>query len=229
MDPLFKVEVITQTPNPQQLMYAAKHQCYCDYPVTESRDRWPGETACGQIAVKRLLEGGREHEILEHPQITLSCHYFPYSVLERVRRYLAGVSFTAQSTAYTKLLPGGFEDNREVIEKLLYLRPVGDYHDLQGKKYTYTQTDREGDLITCYNIIWRYIEKMEKGYAEEHAAGGLPFDHRFHFVMSLNVKTLLNLMDLGSKAHLEVQQLCELVWPHFELWVPEIAAWYKAE
>jgi len=37
-------------------------------------------------------------------------------------------------------------------------------------------------------------------------------------------------LDLRSKrdAQLEIQQLCDLLWPHLEAWAPEIAAWYAA-
>jgi thymidylate synthase (FAD) len=65
--------------------------------------------------------------------------------------------------------------------------------------------------------------------SEEHARGKLPFDYRQHFVVSLNLRTLLHFLDLRFKkdAQLEIQKLCELMWPHVELWVPEVAAWYK--
>jgi thymidylate synthase (FAD) len=57
----------------------------------------------------------------------------------------------------------------------------------------------------------------------------LPFDYRQHWVMSFNLRSLMHLLDLRAKAdaQLECQWLCELIWPHFEAWVPEIADWYR--
>lgn len=61
MDPFFKVEVINATPNPQQTIYAAMHQDYSENFVWDERDHFPSEEKCGEIAVKRLLAGGRGH------------------------------------------------------------------------------------------------------------------------------------------------------------------------
>ena len=62
-----------------------------------------------------------------------------------------------------------------------------------------------------------------------HARSLIAFDVRQHWVMSANVRSLMHLMDLRAKddAQLECQQLCDLIFPHFEAWVPAIAAWYK--
>jgi thymidylate synthase (FAD) len=47
-------------------------------------------------------------------------------------------------------------------------------------------------------------------------------------VVSFNLRSLLHFMDLRAKrdAQLEIQQLCDLMWPHLESWAPEIASWY---
>jgi len=39
----------------------------------------------------------------------------------------------------------------------------------------------------------------------------------------------MHLLDLRWKAdaQLECQQLCELIWPHFAAWVPNVAQWYE--
>lgn len=57
----FRVEVISQTPNPQQTIYAALHQDYSEDFVFDDLDKFPSEQACGEIAVKRLLAGNRGH------------------------------------------------------------------------------------------------------------------------------------------------------------------------
>lgn len=115
------------------------------------------------------------------------------------------------------------------IEEVFYLRPVGEYHDRQGKRYDYTQSMREADLEACAKTADIYLAKMEMGFAEEHARGILPFDYRQHFIVSFSLRALLHFLDLRAKkdAQHEIRQLCDLLWPHLEAWTPEIASWYK--
>ena len=114
------------------------------------------------------------------------------------------------------------------IEDVFYLRPAGEYTDRFGKKYPYTEAQRQQDLEWCLIAAQRYKVNIEQGMAEEHARGILPFDYRQHFVVSFNVRSLMHFLDLRSKkdAQLEIQKLCDLMWPHFQNWVPEIAEWY---
>jgi thymidylate synthase (FAD) len=120
------------------------------------------------------------------------------------------------------------EGKRE-IEDVFYLRPVGSYTDRQGKRYDYTQAQRDRDLAWCLEAAKRYQQLIAEGAAEEHARGIIPFDVRQHWVMSLNVRSLMHLLDMRWKkdAQLECQKLCDLIWPHFQAWVPEIAEWYS--
>lgn len=115
------------------------------------------------------------------------------------------------------------------VEEVFYLRPVGDYSDRQGKKYTYTEELRQQDVAWCLDACERYKTRIEQGFSEEHARGLIPFDVRQHWVMSANVRSLMHLLDLRWKAdaQLEAQKLCEVIWPHFQVWVPAIATWYE--
>ncbi|MDJ1184902.1 FAD-dependent thymidylate synthase [Roseofilum casamattae] len=115
------------------------------------------------------------------------------------------------------------------IEEVFYLRPVGDYSNRQGKHYTYTEEMRNADLEWCLQGAKRYAEMIENGVSEEHARGIIAFDVRQHFVVSLNARSLMHLLDLRYKldAQLECQKLCEHIFPHFERWIPEIAQWYS--
>jgi len=61
MDRFFKVEVLSQTPNPQQAIYAAMHQDYAENFVWDERDRFPDEAEAGEVIVKHLLAGNRGH------------------------------------------------------------------------------------------------------------------------------------------------------------------------
>ncbi len=224
-----RVEVISQTPNPQQTIYAAMHQDYSENFVVDERETWPDEAQAGEVVVKHLLAGERGHYgPLEHPQIVLNCGYFPHSVMQQARTHRVGISFDVQSSRYTgKRVVESATGERE-IEDIFYLRPVGDYRDRQGKRYHYSAEQRQRDLDWCIEAAKRYAADLEAGWSEEHARGKLPFDYRQHFVMSLNVRSFMHFLDLRSKkdAQLEIQRLCDLMWPHFQAWVPAIAQWY---
>lgn len=235
MDKYFRVEVISKTPNPQQNIYAAMHQDYAEDFVFDQQ--YPSEEQCGEIIVKNLLAGNRGHfGCLEHPQIVLNCGWFPHSTMQQIRTHRVGVSFDVQSFRYTgKRITDTVSDailGKNIVEAfdpIFYLRPVGEYTDRQGKKYYYTEGERLSDFEVIASLAQLYAQKIALGYSEEHARGLIPFDVRQHWVMSANVRSLMHLLDLRwkSDAQLECQQLCDLIWPHFENWVPAIARWYS--
>ena len=232
MDPLFRVEVLNATLQPQTTIWAALHQDYSENFVFD--EKTPPEDEAGRIAVKRLLAGERGHYgPLEHAQIVLNVGWFPHSVMQQARTHRIGCSFDVQSLRYTgnRICRAADIGTAEALEEVFYLRPVGSYHDRQGKKYDYTEKDRQADLDHCSAAAWRYRQLVEdKGYAEEHARGILLFDVRQHFVVSFSLRALLHFLDLRAKADAqqEIRWLCDLMWPHLEVWAPEIAAWYGA-
>ncbi|MBD2136118.1 FAD-dependent thymidylate synthase [Anabaena sp. FACHB-1237] len=120
-------------------------------------------------------------------------------------------------------------EGKKDIEDVFYLRPVGYYADRQGKKYYYSPEKRTADLQWCLEAVKQYKADFESGMSEEHIRGKMPFDYRQHFVVSFNLRSLLHFLDLRNKkdAQLEIQKLCELMWPHFQKWSPAIAAWYE--
>lgn len=231
-DPLFRVELITAMPNPQQACWVAMHQDYSENFVAAHRDDWPDETRAGQVCVNRLLNGERGHYgPLEHVGIVLNVGFFPHGVMQQARTHRIA-SFDVQSMRYTgdRICRAADLGTAEAFEAVFYLRPVGTYRDRQGKAYTYSKADRSWDLGLCSAAAHRYRELIQQGYAEEHARGILPFDYRQHFVVSFNLRSLMHFLDLRSKADAqpEIQALCHLIWPHFQAWAPELAAWYEA-
>lgn len=230
MDSRFRVDLIAATPNPQQCVYAGMHQDYSEGFVAADRDDWPDETRAGEICVKRLLSGERGHYgPLEHAQIVLNVGWFPHSVMQQARTHRVGVSFDVQSMRYTGERIARAADGELDLEDVFYLRPVGDYSDRQGKKYTYSQALRSQDLQLCKQASERYRDLLRVGFAEEHARGILPFDYRQHFVVSFSLRAFLHFMDLRAKldAQKEIRELCDLMWPHLQDWAPEFAAWYE--
>jgi thymidylate synthase (FAD) len=230
MDPRFRVVCLCATPNPQQCIYAAMHQDYSEGFVADDRESWPDETRAGEICVKRLLAGERGHYgPLEHPSISLNVGWFPHSVMQQARTHRVGVSFDVQSMRYTGDRIRRAADGDLELEEVIYLRPVGDYSDRQGKRYTYSAEERALDLALCRAAAERYRDLLNAGYAEEHARGILPFDYRQHFVVSFSLRAFLHFLDLRAKldAQDEIRALCDLMWPHLQTWAPEIAGWYE--
>jgi thymidylate synthase (FAD) len=224
------VERISATTKPQQCIYAAMHQDYSEDFVVQTRAAWPNERRSGELCVKHLLGGGRGHYgPLEHPCISLNVGYFPHSVMQQARTHRVGVSFDVQSGRYTSLRILQAAKRERPLEEVFYLRPVGEYSDRKGVKYTYTEDLRKIDLARCYDAAGHYAYQVRAGLSEEHARDLIPYAIRQHWVVSFNVRSLMHFLDMRSKAdaQLEIQWLCDLIWPHFEAWTPQIAGWYK--
>jgi thymidylate synthase (FAD) len=229
MDPRFKVEVISQTPNPQQVIYAGMHQDYAEGFVYDNRDHWPDETKSGELIIKHLLVGNRGHYgPFEHPQMVLNFGYFPHSVMQQVRTH-RNVSFDVQSGRYTSQRILAAANGTMELEDVFYLRPVGAYGDRQGKKYEYTTTQRAEDLDWCLQGCKLYAKRIQQGLAEEHARGLIPFDVRQHWVMSGNARAIMHLLDIRGKFDVqpETRVMTELMFEKFQVWMPEVAAWYE--
>lgn len=138
-------------------------------------------------------------------------------------------SFDVQSGRYTgKRILDVCEHERD-FEEVFYLRPIGSYSDRSGKKYEYTEQQRVTHRIACLNSAIAYKHAIEDGFAEEHARGVIQFDIRQHFVVSFSMRALMHFLDLRAKADAqeEIRVLCNMMWPHFQEWAPEIADWYE--
>ena len=138
-------------------------------------------------------------------------------------------SFDVQSFRYSGKRVVDVAEGKKDVEDVFYLRPVGHYTNRQGKRYFYSEEQRNEDLKWCLEACKLYGKRMEEGLSEEHARSLIPFDARQHFVMSCNARSLMHLLDLRWKkdAQLEAQKLCELLYGHFEEWMPAVANWYK--
>jgi thymidylate synthase (FAD) len=229
MDSRFQVEVVSSTPNPQQIAYAAMHQDYAEEFVVDGRQDWPDEAKAGELIVKYLLQGGRGHYgPLEHPQIIFNFGYFPHSVMQQVRTH-RNLSFDVQSFRYTGTRILDVIQGKLDIEDVFYLRPVGAYTDRQGKKYQYSETQRQEDLDWCLQGCKRYAERIEQGLSEEHARGLIPFDVRQHWVMSGNARAIMHLLDIRGKfdVQAETRVMTELMFEKFREWMPEVGDWYE--
>lgn len=229
-DPYFQVEILAATENPQRLIYAAMHQDYSSGFVASEASDWPSEQRCGEIAVNRLLKGGRGHwGCCEHPSFTFNAGYFPHSVVVQARTHRIA-SFDVQSMRYTSKQFFDVAEGNAEVESAFYLRPAGEYTDRQGTRYRYTEDLRKNDIALCFKSALQYTNRVKQwGWPEEHARDLLYSGYRQHFVFSMNLRSLLHFLDLRYKkdAQLEIQQLCHLIWPYVQNAVPEIASWYE--
>jgi thymidylate synthase (FAD) len=229
LDPYFRIGLISQTPNPQQTIYAALHQDYSEGFVFDEMggDRWPTEQRAGEIALRRILRGELHAGPLEHPQIVLNVGGFPHSVMQQARTHRIA-SFDVQSMRYTGERIVRCAEGQLPVEEVFYLRPVGDYTDRKGHKYHYDAEWRASDLSYCLASAKHYARAIARGAAEEHARGTLAFDFRQNFIVSMNMRSLGHLLTIRGKldAQLEIQEMCKLMLPHYEAWAPEIYGWF---
>jgi thymidylate synthase (FAD) len=238
MDKRFRVELISATPCPQKVAYAAAHQDYSEHFVFDEIEQFPSEKRAGEIAVKRCLKFGH-FGIIEHPQIVLNAGWFPHSTMQQLRTHRV-ISFDCQSFRYTgkrlydvgkKISSPGYPwDLEDDIDEVIYFRPVGEYSDRQGKRYAYTQEQHLEDVEMAALALQHYAKRIDQGFAEEHARGLIPFDVRQHWVVSMNMRAFMHILTIRGKgdAQLECQQFCQLCLPHFEKWAPQIYEWFIA-
>lgn len=227
-DPHFRVEVIAATPNPQQTIWMAMHQCYSEGSVWDCN--LPSEENCGKYIEKHLLNVGH-FSPLEMGSLVFNIVGFPHSVMQQLTRSRVGVSFSVQSSRYTGQRIVDVTEGKRTIDQVFYFRPVGTYTDREGKHYDYTELHRRSDIDLCGVSCIRYANRLSQGFSEEHARGLLPFDFRQNLVMGCNVRSLMALFDRRSPAdaQLEIQTLVAMMLPHFEQFTPSIAEWYKTK
>lgn len=120
-------------------------------------------------------------------------------------------------------------DDHDRLEKLFYVRPVGEYRNRDGGTYVQTDQTRNLQRYELFRQVQFYAKNREAGMPYEMARGYIAFDYRQHFVMSANTRTIMHLLDMRHKkdAQLECQQWAELLFREFKAWNPILAQWYE--
>lgn len=249
IDPYFQVEIIDEATNPQQLIWGSALQCVCRGVSID--DPSPTEEKAGGYVIEHLLASDLEdYSPLEVAQISFSVTGFNRRTMQQVTQQGIGAHCSAQWMQHSgdriAALGKEFEDIEGNIdlfyspdkwedrllketESLFYLRPVGTYADRAIGTYEYTKLARNVDLSRCaLTSIW-YCQGIEEGRSHEQCAGLLPMDVRQDWIVNTNARSLIHLLDLRSNVgtQMEYQYLCDLLWSHFEEWVPAIASWYR--
>lgn len=223
----FRCELLAATEMPQRLVYLALHNDYSETfcPTTELP-----EDRCGQIAAKRLLEGGRGHYgPLEHPQLSLLLQ-IDHNTAMQLRTHRVGLTFDLQSQRYTgeRILKAA--SGEIAVEEVFYIRPAGKYHDRQGEPYTWSDDDIHQYKTMLLHGAQYYAFLRGKGASEEHARGILPTCYFQNTAISGNLRAWLHLLDVRLKADAqdEIRWAMQLAAQQVQRWVPEIYSWYAA-
>jgi thymidylate synthase (FAD) len=244
LDPKFAVQVLSKTERPNLLCYLAMHQDYSENFVAQELDKLSSysEAELGERIVRNCIN--KSHwGILEHPSITFNVINFPHSVMVQARTHRVGISFDCQSQRYTSqrilklaenlsaLAKKSVEEKYlwQLIEDVFYFRAVGSYVDRDGKKYFYSEPERNKDILFTQKAIEFYADKVKNnGYAPEHARDSLTQNIRQHFVVTFNARSLLHFCDLRlpKDAQAEIRNLASLIFQNFREWMPEVAEIY---
>lgn len=228
LDNYFRVEVLRKTLNPQQLAWLTMHQDHSSEYVLEELER--GLNISEERAGEKIVEKALKYHhlgIVEHPQITFNCGYFPHTVMVQGRTH-RHTSWDVQSFRYSSQQILDVAKGVREVEEVYYFRPAGHYTDRQGNKYYYTEKKIEKDKQRCLNTSLEYAEKIEEGFSEEHARDCIPQNIRQHFAVSMNARSLMHFLNLRMKkdAQLEIQELSKMMLPHFLAWMPQVGTWY---
>lgn len=225
-DKNLKVEVLQCYPIPEQVVWQAGKQDYSEDPIYDK----VVPKNHGEWIVERLLSNDKGHwGPLEHPHITLNVCGFVHSVMVQARTHRVGISFDVQSQRYTGRRVQKVANNLLEVEDVFYLRPPGYYIDRQGDKYYYAQEDIREDISDIILACQKYDRRRLLNYNEEHIRDLLPQAIRQHFVVTMNLRSVLHFMDLRAKrdAQVEIQALCELMWPTIKKWAPNVCEYYE--
>lgn len=232
-DELEKCEVLDFSLLPQTLMYLKMHQCYSEAWVGYQKQidiaLRHGETKCGEICVKRLLEGEKGHYgILESPSITFACGYIDHDTVMQARTHRIGVSFAVQSMRYTSEHFIKAANGLIPVEDVFYLEQPGIKFDRQGNKFDYTHEQYEKKIDNIHQCLNHYASLVSIGMPPEKARDVLPHNYRQHFVVTFNLRSFLHFADLRLKkdAQDNIVKLADKLYGYVEKWVPEICGYY---
>lgn len=229
-DKYFKVNVINAIPHPQWTsLYAAKQDYSAEY-LGDKTNIWKiTEKEAGESkAIQKCLKRGH-FGIFEHPQLVFNVGYFPHDVMVQARTHRTGISFDCMSQRYTSQHIVDIIENKKDVEEVFYFRPSGHYDDRMGHKYDYTEKDRQRHIENCLKNCQEYYDDLKNGFAPEHIRHNLNQNIRQHFVVSMNLRTLMHFISLRYKkdAQWEIQQLSYLLNEHFKNYAPQIGAFYE--
>ena len=228
LDRRLEVAKLQCYPIPEQVIYQAGKCDYSETPI--HHQEIPNPVKCGEWIVDQLLSNERGHwGPVEHPGITFSVSGYVHNVIVQARTHRVGITFDVQSQRYTGKRVVKVAKRELDVEEVFYVRPAGYYTNRKGKKYEWTEENRQRKLGRILSECEEYADYYEQGMCEEHIRDYLPQAIRQNFVVSANLRSILHILDLRAKmdAQLEIQALCEQIAPELKLWAPNVWGYYE--
>lgn len=212
---------------PQQVAFIALHNDYSEDFVSSTS---LCEDRCGELAVERLLIGGKGHYgPLEHSHLTLSMQA-DHNTIMQLRTHRIGLSFDIQSMRYSGVRVEKVASGELQVDDVFYVRPPGKYRDRQGDPYEWTEDDAEEFRALALSSAIDYAALRARGVAEEHARHALITSYYQNAVVTGNVRSWFHLLEVRLKAdaQYEIRTLMELVALEIQRWIPEVYGWWNA-
>jgi thymidylate synthase (FAD) len=224
----FKTALLSATPEPGKAVYIALHQCYSDTPVYAAGELTNEQ--CEFIAVRRLLEGNKGHwSPLEQATMQIGLYGFPHSTIQQLLRSRIGLSPAVESFRYTSKHILEAADGLIPIEDVVYLRPIGKYHDREAGGYDYTAERRRRDLNMSEINIQHVASLLRDGMPPEQSRGQLNSDYRQHCIITVNARSMMGILDRRYKkdAQMEIRILADSMFKIFKIYMPIVSMWYE--
>lgn len=202
------------------------------------------ESNAGLRVIQRCLKK-RHFGPLEHPQIVVAVQGFPHTTMQQLRTHRTGISFDVQSGRYTgKRLIEAYDKLKDeedlkkcldIIREVFFIRPEGVYQDRFSKGINWELNGYwEFTLVSFYTRLLTeyYIFVHHEGMPPEMARDlFVTHNVRQNFVLSLNLRSALHLLEMRFKkdAELECQWFSHLLYLELVKWAPEILSWWLQE
>ena len=227
----FEVNFISSSPDPQKVMWITLCQDLGDYDLVPLNSEGEGiitEKLYGQAIVSCLSRNLIPYTELTNATITFGCGFFPSTILEKIIEICSKSKFSSQSLdalhrTFIKVC------NQELsLDDFVYLPEVSTPIDSRNPTRLYSRQDREKDLDACRKIIKDYQKNPNHDFLDYISRFEFPIQYRQHFVVSLPPGDFFKLFDYSRMIdHKEIKTLCEMMFPFFKRWIPEITNWYQ--
>jgi thymidylate synthase (FAD) len=227
-DPYFRVEIDRNGSSaaPAPGIWYGQHTCVAEGFSLD--DPLPKDPERGILNNALKSEHSPHFSVLRYGYLVLHCGGFPHSVMCQLTRHQDSAHLV-QSGRYTGKRFVKVARRELPVDAAFYFRPLGIYQDRQGKRYEYTDGDRAYDRANCLTACELYADRLERGWAEEHARDQLPYNFRQNFAIAGDLQAVLHWMDQRSKAdsQLEIHSLAAKAMKRVIEFVPQIGQWYK--
>ncbi|MGB2926769.1 MAG: FAD-dependent thymidylate synthase [Limnothrix sp.] len=214
----FRVEVLRSTPNPQQTIWSAMHQDYCEDFVWEQREEFPDEQKAGELVVKHLLAGGRGHYgPIEHPQIVFNVGYFPHSLMQQIRTHRVGVSFDVQclggETAIALINSRTGEYYTKSIQTLYEIWTADPTALDEANFVVFNETTKTFTTGSLQSVMCSGVQPLYRLHLENHPSLDCTVNHRLYTTegwQTMSQAIGLDAAQTDSDSKVEMTKPCQL-------------------